>query len=385
MMAIRFPLIGLAVLLAASAPARAAEQLPPGDNLKAVLGELAAKVKAVCGGLNPSQSNVAVGEFTGSQDALRIGVGGGSVMSDLANLLGGFVKADAALELNGQVFLVDDPNAKGLKAIRIRANLTDKNGDNVNEFKEFTGFIRNATDFARITGATVAFKTDAEYGDKPGDGRRQDAYDALPPKAKEPPAKATAFVKGSVVRATEGSNYDVEILCGPTAKGPFAAADATLADKQFPGVPFVEIAQKHYYRVRVTNHDTARLGVFLHLDGIDQFTFSEDRAKDGKPKFRLWVVDAGKSITIEGYHKNVDPGEVFGFLTTKAGEGAASKFPTGLKGAVGTICVGLAREKQPGEKGSQETVPGDVIPVKQKVVEFKLGDIGEFVTVRYSR
>ena len=39
----------------------------------------------------------------------------------------------------------------------------------------------------------------------------------------------------------------------------------------------------------------------------------------------------------------------------------------------------------PGEKGSQETVPGDVIPVKQKVVEFKLGDINEFVTVRYTR
>ena len=133
------------------------------------------------------------------------------------------------------------------------------------------------------------------------------------------------------------------------------------------------------------NNDACRLGIFLHLDGIDQFAFSEDKATDGRPKFKMWVVDAGKEITIEGYHKNLDPGEVFGFLTTEHGKGAASNFPTQSQGKVGTICVGLAREKQPGEKGSQETVPGDVIPFKQKVVEFKLGDINEFVTVRYSR
>ena len=379
----RYGLIGLAILLAVPAPARADEK--PGESLKDVLAQLAKKVTDVCGGLKPAQASVSIGEFTGSQDALRIGVGGGSIMSELASVFGGFAKTDAALELNGQVFLVEDPTAKGLKAIRIKAKLTNKSGDDVAEFKEFTGFIRNATDFARLTGATLPFKKDGEFDGKPGEGRRRDTQDVLPPKPGEKPKVVSAFVKGSVVRSHEASPYDVEILCGPTAKGPFAPLAPTLLDNQFPGLPFVEIPKGHYYQVRVKNNDACRLGIFLHLDGIDQFTFSEDRGPDGKPKFRFWVVDAGKSITIEGYHKNLNPGEVFGFLTTEHGKGAASKFPTQIKAKVGTICVGLTREKQPGEKGGQETVPGDVIPVKQKVVAFKLGEINEFVTVRYSR
>ena len=377
-------LFGLVAVLWVSAPARADD--PPKGNLRAVLEPLAEKVKAVCGGLNPAQNSVAIGQFSGSQDALRLGIGGGSVMSELVSVFGPFARTDAALELNGQVLLVDDPDpkVKGLKVIRIKAKLTNKNGDDVAEFKEFTGFVNAATDFARIAGPTVPFKPDDQYDGPPGQGRLKDAQDRLPPKPGERPKVVSAFVNGSVVRSHKESKYDVEILCGATAKGPFSPLSATLEEKGFPGLPFVSVPENHYYQVKVTNRDDRRLGVFLHLDGIDQFAFSEDRVA-GKPRFRMWVVDAGQAITIEGYHKNLTPGEVFGFRTTRAGEGAASKFPTLSQGNVGTICVGLAREKAEGERGSVETIPGDVIPVKQKLTAFRLGDINEFVTVRYSR
>lgn len=352
------------------------------EGVKELAAELARNVKAVLEKRN--QLGIRVGHFTGS--GIDHAEAGGLLMVAITQALGPLVHVDAKLELKGDYYLVDDPKAAGLKVIKVTAVIKDLvAGGNVKEFPEFEGFIRNATDFARMTGATVVFKPDDQYQIPPSQGRRQDAQDAVPPKPGEKPKVATAFVQGTIIRSHPESKYDVEILCGPTAKGPFTPVRPTLNDSQFPGVPFVEIPKGHYYQVRVVNRDKARLGVFLHLDGIDQFAFSEDRNPDGSPKFKIWVVDPGQDLVIRGYHKNVHPGEVFGFLTTEHGKGAASKFPTLSQGKIGTICVGFAREKQPGEKGLLETVPGDVIPLKQKVTEFRLGEVNEIVTVRYSR
>jgi len=351
------------------------------EGVRELAVELSVNVKAVL--KKREQLGVRVGHFTGT--GIDHAEAGGMLTSAVVLELGVLVNVEAKLELKADYYLIDDPKAAGVKVIKLVAVIKDlAAGGTVKEFPEFEGFVRKADDFKRLIGATGVDKPDGDGNGKPNENRRKDAYDSLPPKPGVPP-KVTAFVKGSVVRAAEGSKYDVEIVCGATAKGPFAPLAPTLLDNQFPGLPFVEIPKGHYYQVRVKNNDACRLGIFLHLDGIDQFAFSEDKAPDGRPKFKMWVVDAGQSITIEGYHKNLNPGEVFGFLTTEHGKGAASKFPTQSQGKVGTICVGLAREKQPGEKGGQETVPGDVIPFKQKVTAFKLGDINEFVTVRYSR
>ncbi len=350
------------------------------EGVRELAVDLSENVKAVL--QKREQLGIRVGHFTGS--GIDHAEAGGMLTSAVVLELGLLVNVKAKLELKADYYLVDDPKAAGVKVIKLVAVIKDlAAGSTVKGFPEFVGFVRKADDFKRLIGATGVDKPDGDGEGKPNEESRRRAFQTVPTKPGVPP-KVTAFVKGSVVRAAEGSNYDVQILCGATAKGPFAPLTATLDDKQFPGLPFVEIPKGHYYQVRVKNNDACRLGIFLHLDGIDQFAFSEDKT-DGRPKFKMWVVDAGKEITIEGYHKNLDPGEVFGFLTTEHGKGAASKFPTQSQGKVGTICLGLAREKQPGEKGSQETVPGDVIPFKQKVVEFKLGDINEFVTVRYSR
>lgn len=353
------------------------------EGVRDLANELTANVKAFL--QKRGQMGIRVGHFTGS--GLDHVNAGGLLMATIVQALGNMVQLDAPLELGGKYLLTDDPKVPGLRVILVRASITDlKTGADVKEFPEFVGYIRNATDFARLTGATVVFKADESYQGPPSHGRRVDVQDALPPRPGEKPKVCTAFVHGSIIRSHEASLYDVEILCGPTVKGPFTPLRATLDHPQFPGMPFVAIAQGHYYQVRVVNRDRkSRLGVFLHLDGIDQFAFSEDRNIDGSPKFRLWVVDPGKDIVIRGYHKNVHPGEVYGFLTTEHGHGAASKFPKLSQGNIGTICVGLTRERAPGEKGILETLPGDAIPEKQKVTKFQLGDIDEFVTIRYGR
>jgi hypothetical protein len=366
------------------APAPAAD--PPGS-VREVTAALAAKVKEVCGGTQPRQTAVRLGLFTGTQDALALGAGGGAFMADLEVALAGFVSPTAAFELNGHVLFVDDPEKAGLKVIKVKAKLVDKNGDEPAAFKEFVGFVRATADVSRITGVTVAFKPDAEYDGLPSDGKNKDLQRALPPGPGKPPA-VTPFVKGTVVRSTEGGKYEVEILAGkePDKDEAFRPLTPTVGDKQFPGVPVVDLDKDTYYRVRVRNTDTQEVGVFLHLDGIDQFAFSENRAADGRPTFRCWVVEPGQEVVVKGWHGNVSPGKVFGFLTTEAGKGAASKFPTKIPEKVGTICVSIAHTKPDGTKGpGLETATGAPIAVEQKPVKRVIAEPHEFITVRYSR
>ena len=121
-----------------------------------------------------------------------------------------------------------------------------------------------------------------------------------------------------------------------------------------------------------------------------EFTFSEDRAKDGSPRFKSWVVGPGGEVVIQGWHKCVGdartPGAVFGFLTTEAGKGAAGKFPTLSVGKVGTVGVSVAYTKPAGTKGpGLETTLGAPLEVRQTPVERSVARPHEFVAVRYSR
>jgi hypothetical protein len=148
-----------------------------------------------------------------------------------------------------------------------------------------------------------------------------------------------------------------------------------------------------YWNARIASAYNREIAVFAHLDGIDQFAFSENRKPDGRPQFQSWIVDPGKDITIKGWHKNVDPGEVFGFLTTEAGKGAASKFPTQSLGKTGTICVSIAYAKPEADSvgtgfgggAGLETTTGVPIGVKQEALKRNIDYPHEVVTIRYSR
>ncbi len=416
--------IGLAVLAAAvfgggamAADPPKAEGVPPkSEGVREVAADLAANVKAVLA--KRKQLGIRVGLFTGS--GIDHSQNGGLFMDAVVRELGASVNNKATLELKGDIFVVEDPRAKGVKTIKVTAVIKDVTaGENVKEFTEFVGYVRDLVDTARIIGSTGALTPDdyfpPELGEKPRIDERKKLFATTPPELGEKPLAPTAHITGNAVRSHEGSKYDVEILTSPKAEGPTTPLTPTLKNKDFPGSPYVKMEEGHYYQVKITNRDIRRVGVYLHLDGIDQFTFSEDRlpvmeevnderggkkkqpliGADGKPvsvpKYGFWVVEANKELTIKGYHKNVDPGEVFGFLTTEHGKGAASKFPTKSQGKVGTICASFAAEQLTVTTyAATTTVPletgkGKVIEQKQEVTKFVAGKVTEIVTVRYGR
>jgi hypothetical protein len=439
MNAMRF---GLAVLAAAVFGSGAFAADPPKtEGVHEVAAELATNVKKVLEKRN--QLGIRVGLFTGS--GIDHSQNGGLFMDAVVRELGAAVNNKATLELKGDFFLVEDPNAKGVKTIKVTAVIKDLAlGANVKEFPEFVGYVRDLLDTARILGSTAALPPDdyvlpptpvinpkdekkdsyqtvpVEVDEKPRisfEDKRKKLLATAPQELGEKPLAPTAHIKGNAVRSHEGSKYEVEILTGPKAEGPFTPLTPTLTNKDFPGSPHVKMEEGHYYRVKIANRDSLRVAVYLHLDGIDQFTFSEDRipvmeevsderggkkkrpltGADGQevsvPKYGSWVVDPGKEFTIKGYHKNIKPGEVFGFLTTEHGKGAASKFPTLSQGKVGTICVSFAAEQLKAVTYAAtvmttvplETGKGEVIKEKQEETKFVAGKVSEIVTVRYGR
>ncbi len=375
-------------LLARSAPAHAQEVKREG--LRELAVELATSTRAVAKKLE--QPAVRIGFFTpfGIDD----GNAGGALMAALAQALGDFVKADAALELQGSYgFVADGSGGTGVKTIVVRAKLIRVgNGQEEKEFPAFEGHVRAIADIARIMGPNVALPPQGNYGE-----RMKELQKGLPPGPGKPP-EAPAFIHGpgnTLVSAKKDSAYAVEIRTKLLKDGDNRDA-APRKIELLNGLPFVGIDQGELYEVRVLNYSQAEIAVALCIDGIDQFTFSEDRKddkKDGPPRFTHWIVAPAKGdkpgeVIIKGWHKTANPkrqDNVLSFLVTEYGKGAASQFPTKSQGKVGMIAVAVAASHPPGSKGGSETGFGPPREVKQEVVKRDIDAPHEFVTIRYAR
>ncbi|HEX4591410.1 MAG TPA: hypothetical protein VH120_15855, partial [Gemmataceae bacterium] len=302
--------------------------------------------------------------------------------------------------LKGEFLLIADPLNVVLKVIKVKAKLTDTTtGDDAAEFKEFVGFIRANTDIARLTGTTVSFMRDADYAGDPREGRNKDIQDSLPygggrPPLGQPPVppKVQAHISGTLVSADPECQFAVEVRVRPLNHGGRPAEPRTPSLEN--GLPFVRIDKGELYEVRVVNNSPHEVAASLTIDGIDQFTFSDDRKPDGSPKFSVFVIDPAKDgkpgeVLIPGWHKTADPkrkDNFLSFLVTEYGKGAASKFPTQAIGKVGTITVGFARSYAPGSRGAgAETGFGPSVEVTQEPVTRDLDVPFAFVTVRYAR
>ncbi len=347
------------------------------EGLKELAAELGGRVKKSIG-----DRKVRIGYFTPTGiDHSNAGQG---LAAELEIVLKECLTTESkGLEIKGDYYLVEDPNNKDLKVIKIEAVIKDLDrGGNFKEFTAFEGFVRHNADIAKIVGANVSFKKDSEYPGDPAKGKNKDIYNSLPPAPTKPPEKPIKH-EGKQYKV---NNYTIEIHGCKELNGKYEPLNISCGGKDFPGVPVVEGLEKGmFYRVFVKNGDGEEIAVFMAIDGIDQFAFTEDRLADGCPKFRSWIVPANKEVLIKGWHKNVSPGEVFGFLTTEAGKGAATKFPTLSQGKTGTITISIAHTKPEGTKGpGLETSVGPPIQVKQTAVTRVVGDPHEIITIRYS-
>jgi hypothetical protein len=361
------------------------------QGLPEVVGQLAESVRKVAAKLD--QSAVRIGHF--SPFGIDESNAGGAFMAELDAALKDFVKPDAALELQGTYGFIESPGKPGLKVIVVRAKLIRvSSGADEKEFRPFEAYIRSGSDIAKIIGATVSFKPDSEYKGPPSEGRNKDLQKSLPPGPGKPPAvQAHIHGKGNtLVSASPESQYAVEIRTVPLADFRKEAARARKVELK-NGLPFVPIDKGEVYEVRVQNFSKHEVAVSLAIDGIDQFTFSEDRRADGRPRFSHFLVGPSKDgkpgeVVIPGWHRTVDPkrnDNFLAFLVTEYGKGAASRFPTKSRGKVGTITVGFALSYPPGSRSGSETGFGPPVKVEQKVEKRDIDAPHEFVTVRYQR
>src|SRR5262249_37026990 len=137
----------------------------------------------------------------------------------------------------------------------------------------------------------------------------------------------------------------------------------------------------------VRNNSEQEVGVSLAVDGIDVFTFSEDRNDKGEPRFTHFILAPKSETTVVGWHRTIDPkrkGNYLSFLVTDYGQGAAAKFPAQRQGKAGTITVWFANSSPSGRSGS-ETGFGPPREVKQTAVKRSFDPPHDFVTIRYNR
>ena len=108
--------------------------------------------------------------------------------------------------------------------------------------------------------------------------------------------------------------------------------------------PFVKIDRGEAYEVRLVNGSDYDAAVDLRIDGVSSFAFSDMRQtegpKKGEPLYDHWIVPAGKTVLIKGWHK--DNKTVDSFLVMEFAKGAAARLLNALPkdtAKFGTICA----------------------------------------------
>ena len=333
----RLLLAGVCALLVGPAVAHAN---PDGrQNLRDAVADLAKRIKAVVEKEN--QRSVRVGHFSPGGKGLDDSNSGAGISGQLAQALGSFVNKDSLLEVKGDYLYLPDKQGGDSKIMVVKIGAQIINTDNGDVVKIFTGqeaaVVAANPDIAKITNITGSLNPEGSYTE------RNKQIQEL----KEKPSIA---VDGTLIKSSKESPYAVQLLVKPLQNHENIVAQPKLPLPPDGGKAFVPIGKGELYEVRVFNFSTQETAVTLTVDGLDDFTFSDDRKPDGTPKFSHWIVPAAKDgkpgvQTIPGWHKTADPhrkDNFLSFLVTEYGQGGASKFPTKSQGKVGIITVSFA-------------------------------------------
>ncbi len=186
-----------------------------------------------------------------------------------------------------------------LQAERLTLNIDDKTtGDTI---KPISVFIRRLRDIAAIEGVTASLD--------PSDDARDQGKN-IRDRLNNP----SVFVDGTRVRSKQDSPFTLQLAVKPSVGSDTTPAKPRQAvvDK---GQAFVSIDKGELYELLFHNGSPGEVAVSFKIDGIDGFTFSDDRdKKTGQPQFSHFIVPAGQSLVIPGWFKTIDPTRKDNFL-----------------------------------------------------------------------
>lgn len=347
------------------------------NKLRVELDEMAKEVAANLKDLPNPVNKVVVGDFTGPATQ---STSGGSVismvLSESLKKHGVQVAQQAEVGIKGEYEDVKDMES-GELAIRVSATCTNKNGKKLFECQKRGAFGESLV--ASVMGVSAKLPPGLPVK------KRTEILE----KAIESPK---CHVAGSTVGCAADSQYAVEIHVAPYSGSPYAPRPARVED----GLAFVPLKRGEVFAVKLINKSPYDAAAELTLDGLNAYTFCEERDHRGLPKHSQFIVSAGKSGLIRGWFINL--GKSDEFTITEYAKGAAFQMKSNKK--TGTIQVGFSAAwpkggpKPPDEpanpsehsRGGKDAIGrGQRIDEKFKLVDVDIGVIRETVSVRYTK
>jgi hypothetical protein len=195
--------------------------------------------------------------------------------------------------------------------------------------------------------------------------------------------KPKATIDGTVILARENSTYGVEIL----------VEDKPVQPADEDGFGLVKLQREQTYAIRLVNRSAIEVAVRLSVDGLNLFTFSELRQKEGPykgaPLYDMVLVPPRDSVTIKGWHFNNTTSRKF--KITEYADTAAAKMnkSTDIGTITATFCAAWEKtppadepdgSRAPGDDG---TGFGEPTEMKYTAVQRTIGAVRASVAVRY--
>jgi hypothetical protein len=289
---------------------------PAASALHREVGAFAEKIQDVL--RDKGHKSVAVGEFTGpaGMDS-NAGPGIQQLLATQLRRLGVSVPKVADASVKGEYLAVADPADKGRTVLRLRAVLRNR-ADAV--LGRFQADLRGEEDVARALGLTGQLPLESEAR------KRQ-----LPELIDHP----SVYLSGTRAQTRRDSRYSVEIR---VRDGVDQAARA-LKPAVHDGQAFVQVKRGQLYEIHVRNRSGRDAAVTITIDGLDVFTFSEERDdKTGQPKYRNYLLRKGGEMTVVGWHKTNTRSD--SFQVTALANSAVGKLMADTAN-VGVITVGF--------------------------------------------
>jgi hypothetical protein len=397
----------LACLVGTGAPALTAAESPAVVNdLTKGLGVLAKNIQQLLKTENRENDVLAVGQFAGPT------VPPATSGPEIARILQGELKklglniSDGkkrpTLEIEGKYTDIEgrSTDAEGRKRaellIRLKARLVERVTDK--ELQKFEIDIRGEENVKKLLGPTADLTSKVPPGTndktkndevKKSLGNEPARNEKLKESVENPKVELADNPKANIAKtriaASSGSPYALEILGSPKEQkelyAPLAATDEN-------GLAFVSIALGQCYALRCYNDSPYDALVQLTIDGVDQFTFSDEQ------KYPGIIIAAHSSDIIYGWYRNVKRFDAF--KITKYSESVAGQLNS--EAGVGTITASFSavwsKEPPPDEPPAQDQVSkspkigtgkGAEIAANMQITEVFRGKVRTIISVRYHK
>lgn len=368
------------LLLAVAARPAAADGDDPGK-LDSAVNSLAKDLADFLG--DEDSSTVSVGAFTG-QPQLAASAGT-AIKNKLVDELKGMEiehKLRAKIGCKGEYFYDDE---EGIVLLTMKAM------DGSREVGNWEEKIYDVADMASLlglSGSTPVDGTPAEQREQLKETITDPQVNTAVNESSPPPAGASGdAVPETLLKPTAGSLYALEILvAGPDGS---LSPLPVVADE---GLAFVDLAVDQAYVIRVINNSPHLAAVRISIDGLNLFEFSQI------PQFRdlgyVLVPPSPKGSLIKGWF--INNGQADRFLVSDYAESERGKRDSGVLKSddeLATITAQFSVAVPPGqpfpadEPGLRNfgTKRGPSIAVNYGTKPAKVGQVREFVSVRYAR